>query len=56
MLAIVVALMLAVVFALLRAFGVTGPLVGKSRLDFGWLALACLFAGVWAIPALLALP
>ncbi|WP_303393498.1 hypothetical protein [Verrucosispora sp. NA02020] len=38
-------LIAAVVFALLRAFGV------PARADFGWLAIACVIAAVWLVPA-----
>lgn len=43
---VAVLLVLAVVFAVLRAFGVTA-----ARVDLGWLAVACVVAAVWMIPA-----
>ena len=40
-------LIVAVVLAAMRAFQ-----VGIRRVDLGWLAIACVIAAVWAVPAL----
>lgn len=41
-------LAIAFLLALLRGAGFSGP----GRIDFGWLAIACLILSIWLLPVL----